>query len=351
MMQKTSWDADEGLHLYRASHGLHLRHHHQGDGPFKTWEEVVAYRQGQSRQGHLRHAGRRHVAAHRHGADRGASGIQLTHVPFKGGAEIERRRARRPHDAAGRGNGVEAAGRGGPAAPADDLDGRAQPELARCADAASDLGYPFVFDSPFGIAGPKGMDPAVVKKLHDAFKTAIEDKAVIDMLAKYDMVPRYIDSAGYRKASRGGHGVRRRPRSSASVCRRRTRGAPPCRNVRHLKRITAASSLPSHSSAGGAARVALPRRSRRRPISPTSRSPSSCPGRRAPASTCGIAPWGRRRARSWASPSSSTTAPAPAVRPGPRRWRPTPSRTATPSRTSRSRSSASRSCRRRPTIR
>ena len=35
-----------------------------------------------------------------------------------------------------------------------------------------ELGYPFVFDSPFGLAGPKGMDPAIVKKLHDAFKKA-----------------------------------------------------------------------------------------------------------------------------------------------------------------------------------
>ena len=63
-----------------------------------------------------------------------------------------------------------------------------------------ELGYPFVFDSPFGIAGPKGMDAAVVQKLHDAFKTALEEKPVIDMMAKYDMVPRYIDTAGYRKS-------------------------------------------------------------------------------------------------------------------------------------------------------
>jgi tripartite-type tricarboxylate transporter receptor subunit TctC len=63
-----------------------------------------------------------------------------------------------------------------------------------------ELGYPFVFDSPFGIAGPKDMDPAVVQKLHDAFKKAIEDPAVIGMMAKYDMVPRYIDTVGYRKA-------------------------------------------------------------------------------------------------------------------------------------------------------
>ena len=31
-----------------------------------------------------------------------------------------------------------------------------------------EVGLPFVFDSPFGFAGPKGMDPKVVQKLHDA---------------------------------------------------------------------------------------------------------------------------------------------------------------------------------------
>jgi tripartite-type tricarboxylate transporter receptor subunit TctC len=39
----------------------------------------------------------------------------------------------------------------------------------------------------------------VVQKLHDAFKKAIEDKTVIEAMARYDMVPRYLDTAGYRK--------------------------------------------------------------------------------------------------------------------------------------------------------
>ena len=62
-----------------------------------------------------------------------------------------------------------------------------------------ELGYPFVFDSPFGIAGPKGMDPKVVAKLHDAFKKAIEEPALLETLAKYDMVANYKSTADYRK--------------------------------------------------------------------------------------------------------------------------------------------------------
>ena len=62
-----------------------------------------------------------------------------------------------------------------------------------------ELGYPMVYNSPFGIAGPKGMDPKVVAKLHDAFKKAIEDPAVIATLAKYDMVPNYKNTEDYKK--------------------------------------------------------------------------------------------------------------------------------------------------------
>ena len=62
-----------------------------------------------------------------------------------------------------------------------------------------ELGYGFVFNSPFGIAGPKGMDPKVVAKLHDALKKAIDDPAVQEQLAKYDMVVNYKNTEEYRK--------------------------------------------------------------------------------------------------------------------------------------------------------
>ena len=60
-----------------------------------------------------------------------------------------------------------------------------------------DLGFPFSFDSPFGIAGPKGMDPAVVQKLHDAFKKSLDDPKVQELMARNLMPPRYADAKGY----------------------------------------------------------------------------------------------------------------------------------------------------------
>ena len=127
------------------------------------------------------------------------AGIQLTHVPFKGGAE------------------TNAAVLGGHTSLQADSTGwkplveggqlrllaiwtAERSKVWPDTPTLKELGYPFVFDSPFGIAGPKGMDPEVVRKLHDAFKKALEEGAVIETMAKYDMVPRYLDTEGYRKA-------------------------------------------------------------------------------------------------------------------------------------------------------
>lgn len=49
-------------------------------------------------------------------------------------------------------------------------------------------------DSPFGVCGPKGMDPAVVKTLHDAFKKTLEDPAVLATFDKFDQTVIYLDT-------------------------------------------------------------------------------------------------------------------------------------------------------------
>src|SRR5438445_2096661 len=61
-----------------------------------------------------------------------------------------------------------------------------------------DIGIDMVSNSPFGIAGPKGMDAKVVKTLHDAFKKGIAEPGYIDTMIKLDQEPFYLDSADYR---------------------------------------------------------------------------------------------------------------------------------------------------------
>ena len=62
-----------------------------------------------------------------------------------------------------------------------------------------EIGIDMVSNSPFGIAGPKGMDPKVVKVLHDAFKKGLEEPSYAEAMAKLDMELFYLSSEDYQK--------------------------------------------------------------------------------------------------------------------------------------------------------
>jgi tripartite-type tricarboxylate transporter receptor subunit TctC len=199
LMQKTTWDALRDFtyiaHLTGYTFGITTK----GDGQLKSWQDVVAFAKANPGKvtyatpgaGTSLHIGMEQIAAH--------AGIQLTHVPFKGGPETNAA-------VLGGHTTLQADSTGWkPLVDAGQLRLLAIWTAERSknwpdAPTLRELGLPFVFDSPFGVAGPKGMAPGVVEKLHDAFKKAIDDKSVIEAMAKYDMVPRYLDSAGYRKS-------------------------------------------------------------------------------------------------------------------------------------------------------
>ncbi len=60
-------------------------------------------------------------------------------------------------------------------------------------------GINLVQTSPFGLALPKGVDPKVVKILHDAFKQAMEMPNYKEALAKFDMDTLYMDGPTYTR--------------------------------------------------------------------------------------------------------------------------------------------------------
>ena len=62
-----------------------------------------------------------------------------------------------------------------------------------------DIGIDMVSNSPFGIAGPKGMDAKVVKVLHDAFKKGLEEPSYAAAMAQLDQELFYLGSEDYRK--------------------------------------------------------------------------------------------------------------------------------------------------------
>ncbi|MGO4581045.1 tripartite tricarboxylate transporter substrate binding protein [Cupriavidus sp. 2TAF22] len=62
-----------------------------------------------------------------------------------------------------------------------------------------ELGYDMVSNSPYGVAGPKGMDPQVVRILQDALRRAAEDPLHLAALKQQDQDLMYLDSAGYTR--------------------------------------------------------------------------------------------------------------------------------------------------------
>jgi tripartite-type tricarboxylate transporter receptor subunit TctC len=199
IMQKASFDPIKDFTYIARLSGYTFGITAKSDGPFKSWADVVAYAKANPEKvtygtpgvGTSLHIGMEQIAAR--------EGIKLTHVPFKGAAETSTAvlgghttlqvdsTGWKPHVDSGKlrllAIWTAERSKNWPDSPT-----------------LRELGYPYVFDSPFGIAGPKGMDPKVVKVLHDAFKNAIEDPTVVEALRTYDMVPRYLDSEEYRKS-------------------------------------------------------------------------------------------------------------------------------------------------------
>lgn len=195
LMQKTTWKADDFTYVIHLT-GYVFAAFANAETPFKKWEDVIDYAKanpgkmtyGSTGTGSSLHLGMEMLAE--------KSGVKFTHVPFKGAAEV---------NAAIAGGHVMVGASGTSVKPIVDA-GRARFLNVWTAKRVSflpdiptlqDLGYPYVIDSPWGLAGPKGMDPKVVAKIHDAFKKALEEPAVIETLARYDMVPNYKNTADY----------------------------------------------------------------------------------------------------------------------------------------------------------
>jgi tripartite-type tricarboxylate transporter receptor subunit TctC len=65
-----------------------------------------------------------------------------------------------------------------------------------------ELGYGIVSNSPYGLGTSKGVDAAIVKILHDAFKKGLEDPKHLAALERYDQDVWYKSSAGYAEYAR-----------------------------------------------------------------------------------------------------------------------------------------------------
>jgi len=60
-----------------------------------------------------------------------------------------------------------------------------------------EAGYDIIGESTYGIAGPRGMEPEVVRIIHDACRLAVHDPQHLAVLARFDMPVRYLGTEDF----------------------------------------------------------------------------------------------------------------------------------------------------------
>jgi tripartite-type tricarboxylate transporter receptor subunit TctC len=168
------------------------------DAPFKTLKEMVEWGRanpGKLTYGHTGTGTTPHLAFEEFALK---AGFKTQDVPFKGSAEIMQSilgghipvmsgtTEFAPHVRAGKLRLLATLGR---------ERNKAFAEVPT----VKESGWDTISESPFGIGGPKGMDPAVVKVLHDAFRKTLEDPKVLETLDKFYQPVIYMGSDEYTR--------------------------------------------------------------------------------------------------------------------------------------------------------
>lgn len=168
------------------------------ESPIKNWNDFVAY--AKANPGKLSYGSTGTLTSPHLTTELVAQqlGIQLNHIPFKGSADLSQAILGGHIMAAADSTGFAPMVQAGKVRV---LNTWGEKRLEKFPDAPTlkELGLNVVQNSPFGIGAPRGTPPEVVKKLHDAFKKAMEDPSYVEALHKYDMVPIYMDSAAYTR--------------------------------------------------------------------------------------------------------------------------------------------------------
>ncbi|HRO57780.1 MAG TPA: tripartite tricarboxylate transporter substrate binding protein [Burkholderiaceae bacterium] len=171
------------------------------DSPIKTWEDYVAY--AKAHPGELTYASPGPVTTNHLTMEQisRAAGIELNHVPYKGSGEsmlavlsgqvqsAAETSAWAPHVESGKLRLIVVWG---------------DKRMSRFPDVPTlkEKGIDLVQTSPWGIGVRAGTDPAIIGKLHDAFRQAMQMPNFAEALAVYDMEPMYMDPEQYTRFAR-----------------------------------------------------------------------------------------------------------------------------------------------------
>jgi tripartite-type tricarboxylate transporter receptor subunit TctC len=197
-IQKTSFDPAKDftyiIHLTGYTFGVVVR----ADAPWKTFQELLddakanpgKINYGTPGAGTSLHITMEQIAKQK--------GIKWTQVPFKGQADSMNALLGGHIHVQADSTGWAGAVNGGQARLLVTW-GTARTKNWPNVPTLKETGVDMISNSPFGIGGPKGMDPAVVKVLHDAFKKGMEEPIYRDAMAKLDQEDYYFGTADYEK--------------------------------------------------------------------------------------------------------------------------------------------------------
>ncbi len=172
----------------------------RSEAPWKTLPELLAYAKanpGKLNYGTLGIGSTQQLAMERVGISQG--GLSWTHAPYRGTADTLRALLGGEIDFASEASGWAPMVQSGKLRL---LAVFTKNRAKRFPDAPTvqELGIDVVVDSPGGLVGPKGMDPAVVKILADVFREAAQDPRHLEFLDNMDQPLLLLDGPAYRDA-------------------------------------------------------------------------------------------------------------------------------------------------------
>ena len=200
-MQKLAWDPVRDFTYIIGLSGYTFGVVVKSDSPFKSFQDLLDWAKanpgkmsyGSTGTGTSPHLLMEEVSA--------KSGVQFLHVPYKGNADSTQGllggHIMAQSDSSGWGRFVDA-GQFRLLVTFGNHRTKRWPSVPT----ANDLGLDMVYNSPYGIAGPKGLEPKVVKTLHDGFKKALEDPEDLKVLDQLDQELWYRSSEDYAKYAR-----------------------------------------------------------------------------------------------------------------------------------------------------
>jgi tripartite-type tricarboxylate transporter receptor subunit TctC len=185
LMQRSSWDPVKDFSFIIGLTGYTFGVVVKSDSPFKTFQDLIAYAKanpgkmsfGSTGNGTSPHLLMEEVAL--------KSGANFLHVPFKGNADSTQAlmggHIMAQSDATGWGKHVDSGA-------FRLLVTFGEKRTRWNAPTARELGIDVVSYSPYGIVAPKGMEPQVLRALHDAFKRTLDDPEHLKVLQQFDQV-------------------------------------------------------------------------------------------------------------------------------------------------------------------